>query len=197
MKYTCKLVINLPRERVVEFFDDPDNLVQWMEGLQSFEHVSGTPGRPGAKSRLTFARDNGETFDMIETLTRYNLPDEISGTYETDGVRNVIENWFVEDGPNATSMGGRQHLRVRRLHAHRVVVHAAAVQTPFAQGHARVQGLCREHRPGLRGHFGRRRVGTSAGHRGQNAVSGIHAAHSVDRPAVEFPVGGSTVVGGR
>ena len=39
---------------------------------------------------------------MIETLTRNNLPDEISGTYETDGVRNVIENWFVEDGPNAT-----------------------------------------------------------------------------------------------
>ena len=103
MKYTCKLVINLPRERVVEFFDDPDNLVQWMEGLQSFEHVSGTPGRPGAKSRLTFARDNGETFDMIETLTRYNLPDEISGTYETDGVRNVIENRFIKEGPDATS----------------------------------------------------------------------------------------------
>ena len=102
MKYTCKLVINLPRERMVELFDDPDNMVKWMEGLRSFEHVSGTPGRPGAKSRLIFERDDGETFEMIETLTRYNLPDEISGTYETDGVRNVIENWFVEDGPNAT-----------------------------------------------------------------------------------------------
>ena len=53
MKYTCKLVINLPRERMVELFDDPDNMVKWMEGLRSFEHVSGTPGRPGAKSRLT------------------------------------------------------------------------------------------------------------------------------------------------
>ena len=41
MKYTCKLVINLPRERVVELFDDPDNLPRWMEGLQSFEHLSG------------------------------------------------------------------------------------------------------------------------------------------------------------
>ena len=102
MKYTCKLVINLPRERMVELFDDPENMVKWMDGLQSFEHVSGTPGKPGAQSRLTFARDNGETFDMIETLTRYNLPDEISGTYETEGVCNVIENRFVEDGPNAT-----------------------------------------------------------------------------------------------
>ena len=102
MKYTCKLGISLPRERVVELFDDPDNLTQWMEGLQSFEHLSGEPGRPGAKSRLIFERDDGETFEMIETLTRYNLPDEISGIYETEGVRNVIENRFVEDGPNAT-----------------------------------------------------------------------------------------------
>lgn len=102
MKYTCQLVINLPRDRMVELFDDPDNMLKWMKGLESFEHVSGTPGKPGAQSRLTFARDNGETFDMIETLTRYNLPDEISGTYETEGVRNVIENWFVEDGPTAT-----------------------------------------------------------------------------------------------
>ena len=102
MKYTCKLVINLPRDRMVELFDDPDNMLKWMDGLQSFEHVSGTPGKPGATSRLVFARDDGTTFDMIETLTRYNLPDEISGTYETEGVRNVIENWFVEDGPNAT-----------------------------------------------------------------------------------------------
>jgi len=102
VKYTCKLVINLPRDRMVELFDDPDNMLKWMDGLQRFEHVSGTPGKPGATSRLTFARDNGETFDMIETLTRYNLPDEISGTYETEGVRNVIENRFVKDGRNRT-----------------------------------------------------------------------------------------------
>ena len=111
MKYTCKLVINLPRERVIELFDDPDNLVEWMEGLQSFEHVSGRPGRPGAKSRLTFARDDGGTFEMIETLTRNNLPDEMSGTYETAGVLNVIENRFVADGRNRTRWIARNEFR--------------------------------------------------------------------------------------
>ena len=102
VKYTCKLVINLPRERVVELFDDPDNLPRWMEGLQSFEHLSGEPGRPGAKSRLIFERDDGETFEMIETLTRNSLPDEIAGTYETNGTWNGIVNRFVADGSNAT-----------------------------------------------------------------------------------------------
>ena len=102
MKYTCKLVINLPREQVVELFDNPDNLPRWMEGLQSFEHLSGEPGRPGAKSCLIFERDDGESFEMIETLTRNNLPDEIAGTYETNGTWNGIVNRFVPDGPDAT-----------------------------------------------------------------------------------------------
>ena len=45
MKYTREIVIELPRDRVIELFDDADNLSKWQEGLQSFEHVSGEPGR--------------------------------------------------------------------------------------------------------------------------------------------------------
>ena len=63
MKYTCQIVIDLPRRRVVELFDDPANLPKWMTGLQSFEHVSGEPGRPGAKSRLLFEQDDGARRD--------------------------------------------------------------------------------------------------------------------------------------
>lgn len=49
MKYESELVIDLPRERVIELFDNPDNLPKWQEGLQSFEHISGEVGQPGAK----------------------------------------------------------------------------------------------------------------------------------------------------
>ena len=54
MKYTTEIEIEKPIEKVIELFDNPDNLKKWMEGLQSFEHLSGTPGQPGAKSRLFF-----------------------------------------------------------------------------------------------------------------------------------------------
>ncbi len=101
MKYTCQIVIDLPRRRVVELFDDPANLPKWMTGLQTFEHVSGEPGRPGAKSRLVFEQDDGRV-EMIETITRRDLPDEFAGTYETDGAWNSIENRFIEEGPAAT-----------------------------------------------------------------------------------------------
>ena len=101
MKYTREVVIDLPRDRVIELFDNADNLTKWQEGLQSFEHVSGEPGQPGAKSRLVFDH-RGSRFEMIETITERNLPEEFSGTYETEGVWNLMKNRFEEDGPDRT-----------------------------------------------------------------------------------------------
>ena len=101
MKYTREVVIDLPRDRVIELFDNPDNLPKWQEGLQSFEHVSGEPGQPGAKSRLVYDH-RGRHIEMIETITERNLPDEFSGTYETEGVWNGMKNRFVEEAPDRT-----------------------------------------------------------------------------------------------
>ncbi len=101
MKYTRTTVIDLPRARVVELFDDPDNLSKWQEGLQSFEHLSGEPGQPGSTARLVYEH-RGRNVEMIETIVTRNLPDEFSGTYETEGVWNEVRNSFVEEGPNRT-----------------------------------------------------------------------------------------------
>ena len=49
--YTVAIEIDLPRDRVIELFDNPDNLFKWQTGLQSFDHLSGEPGQPGAKSK--------------------------------------------------------------------------------------------------------------------------------------------------
>lgn len=101
MEYTCEITINLPRERVVELFDDPDNLKKWQPGLESFELISGEQGQPGAKSRLVF--DEGKRkLEMIETITDRNLPDEFSGIFETKGVKNISRHFFFEDGPDKT-----------------------------------------------------------------------------------------------
>lgn len=101
MKYTSETIINKPVEEVVELFDNPDNLGKWMEGLQSFEHVSGIPGQPGAKSKLRFRMGKRE-LQMMETITVRNLPDEFSGVYEAKGVHNVVKNRFVRMPDNTT-----------------------------------------------------------------------------------------------
>lgn len=101
MKYTTEIVINKPIERVIELFDNQDNLSKWMEGLQSFEHLSGTPGQPGATSRLVFKMGKRE-LEMIETITVRNLPDEFSGTYQAKGVFNIVRNKFIPLSENST-----------------------------------------------------------------------------------------------
>ena len=99
--YTVQVDINLPRSEVVEKFDDPDNLFMWQEGLQSFEHLSGEPGQPGAQSKLTYIQGKHH-IELIETVTQRDLPDEFNGTYEWAGGRNTLHNRFIELSPEKT-----------------------------------------------------------------------------------------------
>ncbi len=101
MKYSQSIDINLPRKRVIELFDNPDNLHKWQPGLLKFEHISGGPGKPGAKSRILYKMGKRET-EMIETITLRELPEKFHATYETNGVLNIQENYFEEIDTNAT-----------------------------------------------------------------------------------------------
>lgn len=101
MKFTTEIEINLPIDKVIALFDNPDNLKKCMKGLESFEAISGTPGQPGARSKLRFKMGKRE-MEMIETITVRNLPHEFSGTYELNGVFNIVRNKFLPVGNNKT-----------------------------------------------------------------------------------------------
>ena len=97
MRYKIEIIINLPRQRVIELFDSFENLKHWQPGLISHEHISGESGKPGAKTRLVY--DMGRRkMEMIETITVRNLPDEFSGTYDASGVHNIVLNHFSDEG---------------------------------------------------------------------------------------------------
>ena len=97
MRYKTELTINLPRARVIEHFDSFDNLKDWQPGLISHEHLSGEPGRPGAKTKLLY--DMGKRrMEMIETIITRDLPDEFSATYDAKGVHNIVRNTFHDQG---------------------------------------------------------------------------------------------------
>ena len=101
MEFTQELTVNLPRLRFIELFDDPETLKEWQKGLISFESVTGTPGEPGATSRLTYRQGRG-TMEMIETVTRRDLPEAFDGTYDAKGVHNVCRNEFHDLNGSAT-----------------------------------------------------------------------------------------------
>ena len=97
MQFSCEIDIQLPRKKVIELFDNPSNLVKWQPDLLKFEPVSGTPGQPGAKSRLTY-RAGKRQYELLETVTRRDLPDEFSGTYESKMGVSTIRNRFEDRG---------------------------------------------------------------------------------------------------
>ena len=101
MKFSVAVEIDKPLDDVIRLFDDPDNLYKWMEGLESFEHLDGVPGQVGARSRLRFKMGKRE-FEMIETITERDLPRSFAGTYDADGVANVVRNKFEPLGEDRT-----------------------------------------------------------------------------------------------
>jgi len=95
LKYKNEIIINAPREKVVAIFEDPEKLKDWQPGFISMEHISGTPGKNGAKSKVLYKMGKRE-IEMIETITNNNLPEEFSGTYDANGVHNIVRNYFEE-----------------------------------------------------------------------------------------------------
>ena len=65
MKYKLEITIHKPRADVWQAFDSTENLKQWQPSLKKFEHVSGTPGQPGAVSTLTY-EENDREFSLTE-----------------------------------------------------------------------------------------------------------------------------------
>lgn len=95
MKFVHEIVIAKPRDEVWKLFDNPDNMKQWQPTLQSFTAVSGTPGQPGAVSKLVYL-ENGRTVELIETIIERRQPGSFSGTYDNPMVTNSISNTFTE-----------------------------------------------------------------------------------------------------
>jgi hypothetical protein len=112
MKYSTTIEINLPRSKVIELFDNPDNLAKWQPELIHFEPLYGEPGREGTQTKLRYQMGKREV-EMIETITRHNLPDEFSGTYEAKGVWNRQVNYFDELGDTTTLWRSESEFRFK------------------------------------------------------------------------------------
>lgn len=101
MKFSCSVDIDKSRDEVVRLFDNPDNMRHWQDGFISFTPQSGTAGKVGAQSLIKYDI-KGRKMDLLETVTKNNLPQEMHGTYEGDFGKNTMHNYFKVVGPNRT-----------------------------------------------------------------------------------------------
>ncbi len=100
MKYTSEITIDLPRDRMLEIMDNPDNMQKWQEGLLRWEHMTDGDFRaPGAKMKMVFQQGKRE-MEIVETIVSHSFPEEFKCIYETKGVKNWANNVFHEAGPD-------------------------------------------------------------------------------------------------
>ena len=102
MKYNTEVIINLPRARVIELFDNTENLYKWQEGLLSFKHLEGEAGQEGAVSQMVYAGRKNDLL-MTETIILRNFPDEFTTEYKAKGVHNVVKHYFTEEADGKTT----------------------------------------------------------------------------------------------
>ncbi len=95
MKYTTEVDIDRSRTQVIEKFEDVDNFHRWQPGFVSMEHLSGTPGAAGAKSKLHYKMGKREV-EMVETVIENKLPEHLFQSFEAKNVFNVQHNYFEE-----------------------------------------------------------------------------------------------------
>lgn len=101
MNYTNEIMISLPRSKVIELFDNSENMKKWQKGLINYEFIEGKPGKKGSKMKLLYEMGKRK-IEMIETITQNSLPNEFHGTYEAKGVFNIVKNYFIEINKHQT-----------------------------------------------------------------------------------------------
>jgi len=101
MKYTTEIIVDLPRGEFLKKLDNAENMKHWMRGLVSYEMISGEPGQEGARMDMKFKMGNRD-LEMVETIIKRNLPDEMHATYDAKGVHNIQKNYFKQEGLRQT-----------------------------------------------------------------------------------------------
>jgi hypothetical protein len=93
MKYHVEIQISKPISEVVELFSNRKNDKLWMQGFVKKIPIVGDEGEEGAKCKVVFQMGKRK-MEMIEEITKKDLPKSYVTTYTTPSVFNIVKNSF-------------------------------------------------------------------------------------------------------
>ena len=113
VKYSEEIVINANIDTVSVLFDNPYNMKEYMDGIESYTVLSGNIREVGAKAELivNYVEKNEvlSKIIMVEEIITNNLPyEKKSNTYTADGVYNIVINRFEKISENQTKFINEQ-----------------------------------------------------------------------------------------
>jgi len=101
LKYITEITINKPIDEVMKLFKNPEHLKFWQRGLKSTKLLKGESGKLGAKRKLHLNLE-GRDIEMIETITKCELPKHWHARYTSEGLVSYQENYFESLDENKT-----------------------------------------------------------------------------------------------
>jgi len=101
MKFTCEVNIQVDRKRLVELFEDSDNLIHWQDGFQGLEILEGSAGQVGSKTLLKYVSGKNK-IEIEESILINDLPESFSGLYISSHTKNTMTHFFEPISSNET-----------------------------------------------------------------------------------------------
>tara|TARA_B100001250_G_scaffold151958_1_gene130418 strand:+ start:3619 stop:4173 length:555 start_codon:yes stop_codon:yes gene_type:complete len=106
IKYSEEIVINANIDTVSALFDNPYNMKEYMDGIESYTILSGNIREVGSKAEIIaiYSEEGAVKSEiiMIEEIITNNLPDEKKFTYTADDVYNIVTNRLVKVSEDQT-----------------------------------------------------------------------------------------------
>ena len=112
IKYTEEIEINTNIDTVIALFDNPYNMQEYMEGIESYKVVEGNIREVGAKAEMTVLMGEKKII-MIEEIITNNLPEQKKVTYTADAVYNIVTNKFIKVSENKTKFINEQEFEFK------------------------------------------------------------------------------------
>jgi|TARA_B100001093_G_scaffold455381_1_gene465529 hypothetical protein len=98
IKYSEEIVIDSNIDKVIELFDNPQNMKQYIYGFESYTVINGNKNEIGTISEININfNDNGKKESkiiMTEEIISNNLPIEKKLQYTSNGILNIVTNRF-------------------------------------------------------------------------------------------------------
>ena len=112
IEYTEEIEINTNIDSVIILFDNPYNMKEYMQGIESYNLISGEIREIGAKAEITAVMGENKVI-MIEEIITNDLPTEKKVTYKADRVYNIVINRFEKVSENKTKFINEQEFEFK------------------------------------------------------------------------------------
>ena len=112
IKYTDEIEINSNIDTLIELVDNPYNMKEYMDGIESYTVLSGNIREVGTKAEIIALMGESKII-MIEEIITNNLPEEKKVTYTADGVYNIVTNRLVKISDNKTRFINEQEFEFK------------------------------------------------------------------------------------